>query len=255
MTLIFSEWNKPAFFWPARLYPLADAAIGKIKALACLSQRHALSAQCHVAITARVIELLFPGGPSAIARLVVSVAVLAFNTVLGRWPRPHIGDKIFKGIQPTLAYYNASPAVILEAVGFRIRTTSSHRFPDPVLLRVGSAMRGLPFSNGIATVTAATQGRLASKLSAADDALDPAVTEAHEVVPPLVCFDTLKYKPSAKTLANANWLWSFSDISLLGHVGHASSVVRVVRPGVSSSSRSGRLHFSTPQGRAIRRDA
>jgi hypothetical protein len=84
--------------------------------------------------------LLFLGGPSAIIGLVVSVIVDSIYRMRWAWALAHVGEKVLKGIQPTVTNSYASAAIITVVMVTLIKATPFHSGPRPIFNRVGHAV-------------------------------------------------------------------------------------------------------------------
>jgi hypothetical protein len=83
-----------------------------------------------------VCPLSLSGGPDAISRFVVSIVVLAFNGVLIGRARTHVGQKVFKRLQPPIADQDSPASVVAVSLDVRVRTSLDHGVPNGIL-RIG----------------------------------------------------------------------------------------------------------------------
>lgn len=114
----------------------------------------------------RILRLLLAGGPPAIARLVVSVAIYAIQGCPRRaWS--HIIQEGFKAFCPAFAHSNAPSAPESVLQESRIRASSFHRTPSVMLRRrfpCSVAMHRLRSGKPLAPHTATSLSRSASKV-------------------------------------------------------------------------------------------
>lgn len=81
----------------------------------------------------RVQHLLLLGGPTDVARFVVSVDVNAIKGMLRRRFQPHVSQECFERVTPLVAYLNAATAVVLKVTSARNIASAFHRVPRQVL--------------------------------------------------------------------------------------------------------------------------
>ena len=75
------------------------------------------------------VKLLFtPRRPFAVLGEVAKVVINSFNAH-AFWRIAHIADKIRIGVEPSVAYGNASAAIVGPSLGFRVRATLFHALP------------------------------------------------------------------------------------------------------------------------------
>lgn len=83
-----------------------------------------------------IIGLLFFRGPAAIAGLVIAVIIWeAINRMKRTWPLPHIFKEGRKGLAPSLAYGNATTAVIVVVLILGVFASLHHIGPALVFWR------------------------------------------------------------------------------------------------------------------------
>lgn len=127
---------------------------------------------------ARVVRLFDLRGPSAIARLVVTVWIDSFNRVFFRCGRPHVVQEALKRRAPALAHRNATTAVGGVTGLLGVIAACLHRAPTPVSASAyGTMLRG-PFRAPFIMKTAATTCEAATKRLTADVVASAAVTLA-----------------------------------------------------------------------------
>lgn len=95
---------------------------------------------CDVPHPTRTRALLFRRGPSAIARLVVAVAIDTVNRVPWRRAVAHVVDECFKAAEPSVTDANAAATVSVVARVLRMAASALHALPDAILRRIGHAM-------------------------------------------------------------------------------------------------------------------
>ena len=99
-------------------------------------------------------SLLMPGGPAAVAWLVIAVHIYAVKCGLWR-TGPHIGVEIGEVLFPSLAYCYAATAVILISMIALALTSRQHGCPRVVFARIGHVMSGKSGNRGFSRVAAA----------------------------------------------------------------------------------------------------
>lgn len=67
------------------------------------------------------------------------IVVDPIETHIDRWTISHIGEKVFEYL-PTLAYFDASRAIVLIAPSFGIAAPPKHRLPSNKLRTTGFAL-------------------------------------------------------------------------------------------------------------------
>lgn len=139
---------------------------------------HAFSVHGHDHRFAGVQRLLAFGGPAAIFWRVWSVIVLAFQCAVAR-SLPHVGQKCFEAVTPTVTHRNAATAVSVIIGPFWTVASAAHIDPNLVLRRDSAAVRdvdGLKCCFGMFHVAAPTGNAASgSKVSCGScDALRPA---------------------------------------------------------------------------------
>jgi len=108
-----------------------------------------------------VVKLFFLCGPSAIARLVITVIVNAVKGVIRAWPFSNISEKVFK-LVPTLANDNPSCPIVWIRGSCRLVASNHHSAPYGINVGPGPTMRsvvdGGVSSNHLAMKTPARYG-------------------------------------------------------------------------------------------------
>lgn len=131
-------------------------------------------------IASSIACLVFPSGPTAIARLVATVVVGISIQRHSRRARPHITKKSLKTALPLLAHSNPTATVITVVLAFWVRTSPLCSLPRSILVAVlvlsrvamGKAVCVRDFS----FKTAATQRRANSQLSTESNGYSSAFT-------------------------------------------------------------------------------
>lgn len=96
--------------------------------------------------------LLRPCGPTAITRLIVSIAVYPINRcAFGAFS--HISQEVLKALTPTNANGNTAASVPVVANGVGVFTTLFHRIPGTIGRCLPTAKRGIPVALDRATPT------------------------------------------------------------------------------------------------------
>lgn len=90
---------------------------------------------------AAIVRLLFRCGPVAIIRRVTGVVLAALNRVMSRWSRTHVGIEGWE-IVPAVTNRDASAAIVLPTVSFRIGTAPFHQRPYAIFSRCSQAVCG-----------------------------------------------------------------------------------------------------------------
>lgn len=97
-----------------------------------LAHTFGLAIQCECSIRCAVAHLLSVRCPSAVARLVVSVVILAVNRVFRRGAWTHVFQKRIKRSSPSWANRNSSSAVIRKCVVAMVFAAVNHSAPHAV---------------------------------------------------------------------------------------------------------------------------
>lgn len=95
----------------------------------------------HNPVTAGVATLGLGRSPSAILGCVMAVIVNPVDRMFFGRPRSHVGIKMLKTLQPTVAYFNSFSAMAFIRMVFRIFASGFHRMPDGELSRFGQPVR------------------------------------------------------------------------------------------------------------------
>lgn len=95
-------------------------------------------------VASLVSRLLFRRCPPAVFWAVTSVVVDTVKRLSG-WPRAHVGQEVFKGLQPAIADRDASASVIAITLASRIRAPFQNALPRFVLCGFCMTARGTVF--------------------------------------------------------------------------------------------------------------
>lgn len=71
------------------------------------------SIESHMRAVSSVASLSFPIDPNAVVRGIIFIYVYPFQGISLIWLRSHIDVKVAERMQPSLAYYNATTAVVI----------------------------------------------------------------------------------------------------------------------------------------------
>jgi hypothetical protein len=142
-----------------------------------------LSCSAHVSnefgADARIFELLLGGRPSAIPRLVMSVAVNSINRMLRRRPGTHIGIEGLETVSPSAAYANASGSVEFVGNVRLVFAPLDHAPPYSVLgSRSRESMRRVRFLCSLFAVAPTTRCVAGLKVGHADHDVGATVANA-----------------------------------------------------------------------------
>jgi len=136
-------------------------------------------------IAAPVRGLLLAGCPTAVGRLVVSVVVDAVDRVTPARSFSHVGQEVFERSSPSLADFDASPAVPAISDASFVLAPCDHRRPNAILVshRVASAMAmaciaSIAVGSVLSIKAAARLGSSASEALPLGSVLFAAVTSA-----------------------------------------------------------------------------
>ena len=172
--------DKPFVFWPPSMDPRHHSAVGQPAFLDCLNEERLPTAIRDQPFAARVSRLFGSRGPAAIRWSVVTTVVDAIE----RQPRgslSHIVEKIGKR-SPSLAYTDASTAVVLKLWRTGISAPSQHCRPNAVFRPISTMLRIAVGSGSLLPhlhreASAALRSALA-QVAQRDNALIPAHTSA-----------------------------------------------------------------------------
>lgn len=109
-------------------------------ALYPFSNSQGFTVQGELPTAACVSALLFRGSPSAVTRLIVAVIVNAVKLVFERWLKSHIGQEVFKAVDPTVTNLDTPPAPLFKARDIRCQAALLHTLPCNVLRAIGLLM-------------------------------------------------------------------------------------------------------------------
>jgi hypothetical protein len=148
----------------------------RLQQASALKHPHALR---RLSVPPFIALLLRAGGPTAVARFVVAIVVDAVQRMIGRWAPAHIGQKVFVGAAPPVAYRDTASAVITVAlVGLGV-AAFQHAAPRPKLGGPASsarfAVRGQHLAEAVFVVAAAALRESSPQASAGNDTLSAAV--------------------------------------------------------------------------------
>lgn len=121
------------------LAPLVDGRFADTERLSyflCALQRS--QSDC----LSRVSALLRHRGPAAVFRRVRTVVINSINRMVIGWPTSHVCDELFDGVAPTLAYVNATAAVVRKRLVVGVFASAAHSDPRVVLRSSGQSMLG-----------------------------------------------------------------------------------------------------------------
>lgn len=150
------SWSRQRLFDAPteRFDALVDAQPVKSGMSRPLGQCFSFSIQSQQSIVTLIRSLFFRCGPTAIVSRIVAVVILAFNAVLGRWTRPHVGQKRRKGLAPFDRHGDASSPVVFETFTARIKTTFSNSAPHFIFRCANAAVFSIvQFSQASATAS------------------------------------------------------------------------------------------------------
>lgn len=123
--------------------------------------RERLSPKRQQAVSALVLGLLSPSGPTAVRRCVVSVHVDAVDRTISR-RLAHVGKERLEGTSPSCADLDSSTAVVLEVVALRISAALEHFAPSTV--RAGLRERTASQAPSVLSTRAFLRTRVAAPL-------------------------------------------------------------------------------------------
>lgn len=207
-----------------------------------LHQAHRFPVVCDHAVRAGIARLLFRGGPSAVAGLVISVVVgVSVERVLRGRLAAHVSKEVFKR-QPPVAYLNSTLAVVLEVLATRTTTPREHRPPCPPFRRVLFAMYR-------ACATSALRAASSREVAPVDGLLYPAPTAAKpNSLPPLV----VRVKPNDVPQPKGQARQVFEVGMTIGRINSShqknlhNRFGRWIGPGGSYNLPPGPFHYATP---------
>jgi len=179
---IYSEAQDGLSNLDSLLEPIGDSTSAnsqfyrpRVSTLGFTIKRYFKSSFCNPSI----VGLFFSVSPLAVFFAIRSVIVNSFNCVVLRWPRTHVGIKIFKGMPPAIAdrYTTPSP-VCIPRISFTIASTvNSH--PNVMFRRIRHAVSPLSFGLTFFSVTSTTGGMSASYISTVSYNFGTAITCAY----------------------------------------------------------------------------
>ena len=119
---------------PSILDAVPDHVVTDAKEVGPLFHRHGFPVVRDRNVVAFVIGLFYYGCPSTIGWLVVTVGVLAFDTVRLAWAWSHVGEEVHEPIstRPSFAYNYAATAIIIPIFLVAVATASVHCCPYSV---------------------------------------------------------------------------------------------------------------------------
>src|SRR5262249_24807635 len=93
------------------------------------------------AVRTNVIHLFSRRGPARVSRSIIPIHVwITIKGMLTTRSWPHIRQKVYKRMQPTLTYLNATPPIILIGFIIGIQATAFHRPPGSMLRSIVQAV-------------------------------------------------------------------------------------------------------------------
>ncbi len=119
---------------PAALKPAVDRIVSHANNLRPVNDAQGLPVVGQKMSSTSILLLLASWNPPAVVRRIRTVIVDSFNRVVGARLPAHIGQEVFKR-QPSLANDNSSPAIAMEACGFRVAASREHAAPSAVFGR------------------------------------------------------------------------------------------------------------------------
>ena len=142
-----------------------------------LSDTHCTAIKTNHMIVFAVPRLCGHCCPHTVTRFVMAITINPFNAVLGRWTRPHVGEKWFKG-QPTLT--NSDPTTTVEGVAVvgRIKASPKHCVPAIVCASSRPSVLKSSSTNEVALQAAATSSLATTKIATNDSGHGVAFTTA-----------------------------------------------------------------------------
>ena len=99
--------------WPTCLDPIYEPSSANNRPRSQISDQVNFPFVLDFPIATAIACLLFSGGPSAIARLIVPSVVNAVDRVIAAWSRPHVRKKCLEAFQPFIAHPNSAPPIVL----------------------------------------------------------------------------------------------------------------------------------------------
>lgn len=142
--------------WPSAPDPGVSTPIVYRQFFTHLRETSLRSAKGHADRVAPIRRLLSSCRPSAVGRFIVPVAVDAIDRVRRGGPRAHVGEEVFESL-PSVAYANASTAIIGEPFGAGVRATFAHAAPRLPFWGAGTSVRCCRMILTAAGLSAASQ--------------------------------------------------------------------------------------------------
>lgn len=118
--------------------------------------------------------------PDAIFWRVRTLVVLALNRMKSAWPGTHVCEESLERCFPSLAYRDASAAVVLIALLFLIAAPLVQVCPNPVLPRLAHPVREVSSHENLDLEASARFRMTVSQMQQADDGCFPAGTPTRE---------------------------------------------------------------------------
>lgn len=162
------------FVGPSSLMASAQRAFLYAKNFGNCHERNNSSPKLNPNGVSLVTALLACRSPNTIFGTVIAVIFNSLDRMTWGWLQTHVGEKVFKRIFPSLAYRNASSAIIRKARMFWIGTTSLHISPSKMFGRIVHSM-----SKAAGSAVASARNDLAGpQVSTEDCFTGPAFAEA-----------------------------------------------------------------------------
>lgn len=137
----------------------------------------------HAVEVSPVSGLRFPCCPTAITRLVITIAVFTLKRVFRARLRPHVSVEVLKRIQPPFAHLDSPASIVRKCLAVFVSTSSLHSIPRAVFGRLYHSMRPIRDDWRYRSQASARSGFPASQLIPANNGCSTAaakgrVTEA-----------------------------------------------------------------------------
>lgn len=181
---------------------LVKGRIRHAESLGVVFERSRKSVECNYFGSSLVNALLFSRRPSAIIRFVIAISVDAINRVFCGWAWSHIGVKGLKGIQPSLAHFDAFLAVSLKTLVRHSGAPVDNSGPNTKFRTTRHAVGGFSFEHFDLDAPARMS---ALKVCAHHLRLFAAVTAAYVERMFRIVFVALKAQDGQASIAVSDW--------------------------------------------------
>ncbi len=131
-----SCWRGQCFFERPLIQPNSQRAVSDADSLGPIKQAECLAFIGQHSRLATILRLLFLGGPATVLLGVWSIWIgVSVNRRVWKWLRTHVCQKVLKGLSPSVADRDSSPAIEFVVRCIRVVAASFHRAPNAIFWR------------------------------------------------------------------------------------------------------------------------